>query len=566
MLMPAPSALNLETLPDPFQGLTSSPLSSEGSPASFYLDSPEERSRAKEVLKNKYGRQRWRLDNLYWIVNEKGYEIQFQLNLVQKILYYTLWFFNCILKSRQHGITTFFCILFLDVCLFNSNVHACIIAHNREDAEEFFERNIKHAYYRLDPVMRQLVRATQDSKRKLSFSNGSSIRVTTSGRSGTYQLVHISEYGKISAKYPEKAREIKTGTLNAVHPGQLVTIESTAEGREGQFYDICTMSQKLAKSVKAGTHELSIMEPKFLFFPWYMNPLNVVDPTGVVLLEYQREYLEKIEAKLQIKLRPEQKAWYVLKWNVMGDDMKREHPSTPEEAFYAAVVGTFYGKEMASAREQGRITIVPAQKGILVDTWWDIGIGDETSIWFTQDVGREIHVIDYYENSGEGFSHYKQTLDEKAKKRGYIYGVHGAPHDMKDREWITGKSRWKAAAEVGLTFKVAPRLTVESGIEQVRRILAVSVFDEPHCERGITALEHYRKEWNEQLQTYRKTPLHDWASHGADAFRTLAVLHKFRGILAATGQSPSPNVAAMPATPAIGITQQQALKDPEAWT
>lgn len=525
-----------------------------------------------DKLAEKLKDRRWRLDNLYWIVNEKGEEVLFRLNFVQKLLFHALWYFNVILKSRQHGVTTFFAILYLDICLFNSNVHALLIAHSREESEEIFERNVKHAYDRLDPNVRAARLAKSDSKRKLVFANGSSIRVTTSGRSGTFQLVHISELGKVAAKFPEKSREIKTGTLNAIHAGQIVTIESTAEGREGDFYEICELARKATIKEKTG-HKLSIMEPRFHFFPWYLNPLNVVDPHGVPILKYQAEYFAKIETELHITLRMEQKAWYVLKQNVQGEDMKREHPSTPEEAFFAAVVGTYYATQFTKIREQGRITLVPHIDGTLVDTWWDIGIGDDTAIWFTQNVGREIHVIDYYENSGEGFSHYKETLDKLKTEKRYQYGVMGAPHDIAEREWLSGQSRIKAAAALGIHFHRAPRLTIESGIEAVRRILSICVFDEEQCEKGIKCLESYRKEWNKDLQTYRNTPLHDWSSHGSDAFRTMAVLHKFKGYVQGLTDQASIQQAfkqdkssRITQGDGMTITPNQARKDPRSWT
>lgn len=490
----------------------------------------EEQRMARGVLREKLKSRRWRLDNLYYIINEKGEEIKFKMNLAQKILFLGLWFFNIVLKSRQHGITTFACIFFLDHCLFNSNITAGIIAHNKEDAKEFFYRCVKHPYTRLPTEIKDALPAIDDNKLKLSFPNGSSVRVTTSGRSGVFQLLHVSELGKLAAHFPEKAREIKTGSLNAIHAGQIVIIESTAEGREGLFWDLCKQAQNLQKQ---GTH-LTVMDPKLFFFGWFSNRLNQIDPAGVAYLDYQTKYFEKIESELNIKLTERQKAWYVKKWNVQGDDMKREHPSTFEEGFEAAIMGAYYATQFAKIRKEGRITKVPFQEDLMVDTWWDLGVDDSTAIWFTQNVGREIHIINYYENTGEGLLHYKNKLDELQQNKGYRYRIFGAPHDIMEREWITGKSRLKSAQTLGINFTVADKLSIESGIEQVRRVLNICIFDEQNCTQklgdhlvGIPSLESYRKEWNEALQSYRNQPLHDWASHGADAFRTMAVLHEF---------------------------------------
>lgn len=169
---------------------------------------------------------------------------------------------NVILKARQLGFTTFIQILMLDECLFRPNTAAGVVAHNREDAEAFFTDKIRFAYDNIAEVFRGIVpTATSDSVRELRFSNGSSIRVGTSLRSGTLQLLHVSEYGKLCAKYPEKAREVKTGALNTVHAGNMIWIESTAEGREGHFYELC--QQAKAKSEKGST--LSALDFKFHF-------------------------------------------------------------------------------------------------------------------------------------------------------------------------------------------------------------------------------------------------------------------------------------------------------------
>jgi hypothetical protein len=246
--------------------------------------------------------------------------------------------------------------------------------------------------------------------------------------------------------------------------------------------------------------------------------------------------------------------------------MKREHQSTAEEAFFAAIVGTYYHTQFTRIRQEGRIARVPHLVGVSVDTWWDIGIGDATAIWFTQDVGREIHVIDYYENSGEGFDHYKGVLDERAKSRGFQYGVHGAPHDIKAREWLTPKARIKVAAALGVKFVAAPKLRIESGIQAVRQLLSICVFDEVHTENGIKAMEHYRKEWNPDLQSYRNVPLHDWTSNGADAFRTMATLHRF-ATYAQSLEAKSAQDGQKQAPYAVGqMTPNQARRDPQSWT
>ena len=191
-------------------------------------------------------------------------------------------------------------------------------------------------------------------------------------------------------------------------------------------------------------------------------------------------------------------------------------------SFEAASDGSYYGKLLEQAEQAGRVTRVPWQPEVAVDTWWDLGIGDSTAIWFVQRAGLEQHLIDYYECSGEGLAHYAKVLQD----RGYVYGTHWAPHDIEARELGTGKSRLEVAKGLGLAFRVAPRLSVEDGIEAVRNLLPRAWFDAEKCRQGLRALKSYHRDFNERRQAYLPHPAHDWSSHCADAMRTGAVTLK----------------------------------------
>jgi hypothetical protein len=482
------------------------------------------------LVTRKLRNQRWRLNNIYQIVTEEGTVRRFNMRVAQKLLYLGMHYLNIILKSRQHGITTFICLLFLDTCLFNSNTHTCIIAHNKDDAKDFFTKKILFAYNNLHPIIRQNITAKRASTSELVFSNGSSIRVTTSGRSGTYQLIHISEFGKICAKYPHKAEEIITGTLNAIHPGRMIFIESTAEGREGRFYDMCQ------EAVKAMLEKLMLtkLDWKFFFFGWFDNPLNCLDEEEakrVPIPERFKKYFDKVETVLRRILPIEQKAWYIKKEATQGELMFREHPSTPEEAFMQSIKGVYYARQMLWLRANNRIAKVPHQPGYPVDTWWDIGFNDVNSIWFIQTIGGLIHVLRYYENYNEGLEHYATYLREIQEECGYRYGVHYTPHDVGVHDYSIGRTRQDFAKDYGLKLNRVDRLSVESGIEAVRKLLPYCVFDLELCDDGLKKLESYRKEWDEKKATYRNKPYHDQASNGADAFRTGATVHKFTRIM-----------------------------------
>jgi hypothetical protein len=453
----------------------------------------------------------WRLNSLYHIVDKRGAKILFQLNWAQKELYENIWYCNVILKARQLGVSTFICLLFLDRCLFNSNLAAGIICHTREDSEYMFKR-IKFAYDSLPAEIKALRPATIDSARELVLSNGSSLRVGTSMRGSTLQYLHISEFGKICAKFPDKAQEIITGSLNTLAPGQYCFIESTAEGREGHFYELCKQAQALSIQ---GT-ELSKLNFKFHFFPWYKEP-NYRIGSLVTMKPEVMEYFESLEGR-GIRLDAEQKYWYALRYETQRDDMMREYPSTPEEAWEQSNEGLYYGKQISQARIEKRIAFVPYDESLPVFTAWDLGYNDSTAIWSFQIVGKEIRLIDYVEGSGESLSHWLGVI----KSKPYVYEKHLAPHDVLVHEYSSGMTRQASARKMGINLIPVPRVDLIPGIDQVRNILNCCWFDERKCTQGIKCLENYKKGWNDRSGCWSSQPLHNWASHGADAFRTLA--------------------------------------------
>src|SRR6185436_3561935 len=197
-----------------------------------------------------------------------------------------------------------------------------------------------------------------------------------------------------------------------------------------------------------------------------------------------------------------------------------EYAQEYECSFEASVKAAIYASELSAARLQGRVVSVPVDPILPVDTDWDLGVGDSTAIWFSQSTrGGEIRIVDYYEASGEGLPFYRQVLTEK----GYTYGTHWAPHDIEVRELGSGRTRLETAASLGIKFQIAPNVPIEDGIHAARMLLPRCWFDATRCEKGLEALQHYRRDYNTRLNEFKAVPVHDWASHGADAFRYLAV-------------------------------------------
>jgi hypothetical protein len=374
---------------------------------------------------------------------------------------------------------------------------------------------IKFPYNNIPPSIRSALPqpVPKWTQTAIHFDNGSSITVGASLRSGTYNFLHISEYGKICARTPLKAKEVKTGALNTIAPRQLVFIESTAEGQEGDFFEKCQESENR----KTEGLPDKAMDYRFHFFPWYMS--GAYRTSEGRLTEKDDLYFHELEHKHGIQLDTEQKYWYVQKSREQGDDMKREHPSIPAEAFEASVEGAYYRKEMNKLREAGRFIDGLYDKNLPVETIWDLGISDAMSIWFRQVTQGEYRYIHYFENSGEGIEFYVNYL----ASRGYRYSRHIAPHDIEVRELGTGVSRKETAKRMGLKFDVAANIGVPEGIQAVRNHLPLCYFDPIECEYGIKCLDNYRKEWDDVKGMFRDKPLHNWASHGSDSFRYASI-------------------------------------------
>lgn len=432
-------------------------------------------------------------------------------------------------RNRQLGMSTFICMLFLDRCLFNPHQSAGIIAHTLEDAQHMFKR-VKIAYDKLPAFVKKEITCDNDTSNMLKFSNGSSLRVGTSLRSSTFQYLHISEFGKICAKYPDKAQEIVTGSLNTVATGQYVFIESTAEGRDGYFYDICKNAQQSQESKR----KLSKLDFKFHFFPWFKEPTYRIGSVLPLNVEMQN-YFQHLKS-MGVELDEEQKNWYIAREVTQKDDMRREYPSTPDEAWEVTNEGLYYCKQMTEMRSDKRICFVPYEENLEVHTAWDLGYNDSNSIIFFQIFRKEIRIIDYEEGSGESLSHWIKVV----KSKDYAYGKHLAPHDIMVKEYTSGLSRQSTARSLGMNFIPCQKTEIIPGIDQVRNILNRCWIDEKKCSKLIKALDNYKKDWDDKHACWRSQPLHNWASHGADAARTLATgLHYFNNTSSTTAHNPN---------------------------
>lgn len=432
---------------------------------------------------------------------------------------------NVILKARQLGFTTQASILALDRALWVPNQRCGIIAQDLDVAAEILRDKVKFAYQRLpDPLRDRMPLARESAKELLFAHNNSALRVATTMRGSTIHFLHISEMGKIAKKTPEKAREIVTGALPAVPASGIATIESTAEGQEGEFFDIATRAENMAKAhVEAGPGQF-----RFHFFPWYLDPGYVADPQHVRISLKQHAYFDKIEIETGHQLSMPQRAWYVLTLEnrFSGDQQKmfQEMPSTPAECWARSTEGTYLTVQLDAARAAGRIGNVPYLPGLPVHTCWDIGAGDGTGIWCWQQVGLASHFIRYIEGWGQGYSHYVNQLGAT----GWVFGQMLLPHDAMQKRQLANKvgAPLDMLSELrpDWRWEVVPRVhDFQAGIEVLRGRFPEAWFDEAGCKEGLDHLGLYKKKFNTRLGAFIDEPeKQDGHSEAPDALRQWA--------------------------------------------
>ncbi|MNQ63178.1 hypothetical protein D3C85_775520 [compost metagenome] len=468
----------------------------------------------------------WRIHSgqLYQVMtksaNDEGETIvPFKPNRAQRRFLARLWYRNVILKARQLGFTTLVAILWLDHALFNENQRCVIVAQDLDKAGEIFRDKVLLAYDRLPLHVRLLKPVVSRTADEIMFANNSAVKVSTSARGGTPHRLHVSEMGKIGAKFPHKAKEIATGSFTAVPIDGIIIVESTAEGQEGRFYKLVSDAMETADT----GHKLTVREHRFHFFPWHEEPGYVLD-ARVVMSKEDDEYFHKIEALIGKAITPQQRAWYVStrKSDYSGDEelMWQEYPSTPEEAFQVSTDGTYYAKQLTAIRKSKRVGFYPYVEGFPVYTFWDIGASDGTGIWLMQDIRGECRFIVYIEGWGESYGFFITIL----QSRGYTWGTHYVPHDAGHKRQqatdVIAPIDTLTTMGLGGSWQVVDRVEdVNTGIQMTRQKLSMATFNEAGCKKGLVHLGLYRKEWDEKAGTWRNKPRHDEHSEAADALR-----------------------------------------------
>jgi hypothetical protein len=188
-------------------------------------------------------------------------------------------------------------------------------------------------------------------------------------------------------------------------------------------------------------------------------------------------------------------------------------------SFDSAVLGSYWGTELADAERTGRVCILTPDPTLPVHTAWDLGIGDSTAIFWWQAIGNEIRILDHYEAHGESLEHYARMVQQKPWQRGSDY----VPHDARARELGTGRTRIETMLALGLRPRLVPDHKLMDGINAARLTIPRCYFDSIRCRTALELLRQYRAEYDDKVRVFRDSPKHDFTSHTADAFRYLAM-------------------------------------------
>lgn len=492
-----------------------------------FFDTPPPFDLTTEGFERRYlSNKLWRINNLYSVIDKYGKPCIFRMNYAQHVVYAATRKHPriIILKSRQQGISTFWLVSYFDDAVWAPFMNIGLMAQGTDEASTLLER-AKFLWETLSEDVKSYigVELEKDNTKEFSFGNGSTIFIRVSFRSTTLQRLHVSEMGKIANKYPKRAKEVKTGTLQALAGGNTGVIESTAEGKN--MFKTTWDDSVLA--LESG--QLSPKDFYPVFLSWVDDPDCLLDIDQSVD-EEAAEYFKDLEFKLKIQLTKQQKNFWIAQRRELGGDIFQEYPGTPEEAFTASKDGTFYARLFNEevVRKSGVIKDL-YDPNLPTDVYIDLGVDDYFVLVFVQWYRGKWRIVGEYWNNGYAMKHYLDYI------RGSKFDVRALrfPHDIRVRELGIAKENGRAKSrydtvmeyrkeeELNWRIDVLPRSSIENGIEAVRRIIP-NVMVDASCRYIIDCFFNYSKEWDDKLQCWKKTPVHDEFSHGADALRQLA--------------------------------------------
>lgn len=499
--------------------------------------------------------QLWRLQNLYSCREEgTGRALPFRLRAEQALL--AKHFIEqplvpaYIIKSRRLGISTFVDTYQADSAVFSQGWRGLIIDQKQDDATKKMVEIVRFAVDSLPTEILNTIIQTKrnDSELRLRMvgepeSRDSVIFATTGGRGGDCSMLHVSEWGPIAALDPKRSQEIRTGTFPAARLGRRVVETTWYGGKSGELWD-------LVKPIMDGNPNA---EGVIYFFPWHTDP-QAIRFSGEVTADIE-DYFKTLAGKVGKTFSQEQKKWYAAKKVEQGMWIKREYPSTLDEALSVPMAGTIYGEEIDALREQKRICEFKSETRFPAYTFWDIGLSDYGAIWLVQFVGRDTLILEFFSDCGAVAADYANWCRDMEIKHNVSIRKHYLPHDADQRAKGTGKPYTHDLAVAGIRRQdivVVPRTPDRwIGINHLKTMLPKCFIHSVDCAKanekegltvpsGIDCLEYYHKRVQTTDGMIYEEPVHDIYSNGADALRTMAEADR-QGMIEGTSGGRDPN-------------------------
>ena len=484
----------------------------------------------------------WRLRNLYHIKRaDDGRIIKFAPRPEQQRVYDMLFKQGVkrliILKARRLGMSTALDVLLTDQMLWNAGTQCSLVDQTAADAERKLATIAKVALDNLPPVALQCIEKVRDSGSILEVSvageAASSFFAGLRARGGTNNWLHLSEWGVIQADDPRRSEEILTGAIPSAEHGRIIIETTWKGGRGGHLWEIVKGALETPEAAKTDK------DWRVVFFPWWKDPTYVVEGDVATISPAISQYLDQMQSQTGHTFSDQQRLWYDRQSRDLGLFIFREFPTTLDECFKSPVEGAIYAGELDKLRASGAISAFKTDNSTLVHTAWDLGSPVNTVVWYFQVIGgNEIRVIDC-----------DMDLDMTPVQRvghmlakGYSYGAHFLPHDAAATR-TSGKADAQVYTEAGLAnVRVLPRThDIWIGINACLQMFPRFSFRLPACERGLDALANYAYKRSSATGIVVNEPVHNWASHAADALRMIAEA-EMAGMLKTGFAKPRPTV------------------------
>jgi hypothetical protein len=442
-----------------------------------------------------------------------------------------------ILKARRLGMSTALDVLLTDQMLWNAGTQCSLVDQTAADAERKLATIAKVALDNLPPVALQCIEKVRDSGSILEVSvageAASSFFAGLRARGGTNNWLHLSEWGVIQADDPRRSEEILTGAIPSAEHGRIIIETTWKGGRGGHLWEIVKGALETPEAAKTDK------DWRVVFFPWWKDPTYVVEGDVATISPAISQYLDQMQSQTGHTFSDQQRLWYDRQSRDLGLFIFREFPTTLDECFKSPVEGAIYAGELDKLRASGAISAFKTDNSTLVHTAWDLGSPVNTVVWYFQVIGgNEIRVIDC-----------DMDLDMTPVQRvghmlakGYSYGAHFLPHDAAATR-TSGKADAQVYTEAGLAnVRVLPRThDIWIGINACLQMFPRFSFRLPACERGLDALANYAYKRSSATGIVVNEPVHNWASHAADALRMIAEA-EMAGMLKTGFAKPRPTV------------------------